>query len=253
MVNIREVPHTKKKKLSLSLSKGDDSMANNYMNSLFGTGSNTSSGIDYSTYGLIKSGSFAKLAKAYYKNESNKTNAVSKDELKAASKKQTDMKQSAVKMKDAAKSLNNAKLYTPVKKEDGTTGLDKEAITKAAKDFVASYNDMIEKAGESDNKNVLRSAVWLTQQVKSNSGVLSDAGIKVGSDNKLTLDEDKLNKASDSTISSVLGDKGGVLSQIAQKGEQIANAASSGGTYNAAAQVSPAVAQILAGSFDAAV
>ena len=256
MDNINIVHSTKKKKqLSLSLSKGDDIMANNYMNSLYGNGSNVSTGIDYSTYSLIRSGGYKKLAKAYYANESKvgKVNSVSKDELKAVAKKQTEMQKSAVNMKDTAKTLNDSKLYQPVTKEDGTTGLDKEAITKAAKEFVSAYNDTIDKAGQSDDKNVLRNTVWLTQQTNANKQILSDVGISVGKDNKLTLDEEKLNSATDSKLTSALSGNSGIMSQIMQKGEQIANAAKSGGTYNAAAQVSPAVNKILAGSFDAAV
>ena len=54
---------------------------------------------------------------------------------------------------------------------------DWEAITKAVKSFVEDYNDVIEKSGESNSKDVLRNAVWLTGITESNKNVLSKIGI----------------------------------------------------------------------------
>ena len=49
---------------------------------------------------------------------------------------------------------------------------DWKAITKAVKSFVDDYNSTVEKAGESDTKNVLRNAAWMTKTTSVRKGCL---------------------------------------------------------------------------------
>ncbi|MCR4643022.1 MAG: hypothetical protein K5697_13475 [Lachnospiraceae bacterium] len=79
-------------------------------------------------------------------------------------------------------------------------GYDWKSITKALKTFIDDYNATVEGAGESNNKNVLRNAAWMTRTTSMSERLLSKVGISVGSGNKLELDEDKLKEADISTL-----------------------------------------------------
>ena len=73
-------------------------------------------------------------------------------------------------------------------------------IQNGVKDFVKSYNSMIDSAGESKSDNVARIAKNLTNYTKINEKVLKSVGITIGSDNKLSVNEDTLGKASISEV-----------------------------------------------------
>ena len=88
--------------------------------------------------------------------------------------KSTLMKSGADALKKSADALNNDELWEKkkIKKKDEKTGkeikvedYDWEAITKAVKSFVEDYNDVVEQAGNSNSKDVLRSAVWMTESI----------------------------------------------------------------------------------------
>lgn len=89
-----------------------------------------------------------------------------------------------------------------IKKKDEKTGeetevedYDWDAITKKVKSFIDDYNDVVKEAGESNTKDVLRNASWMTGMTDKTSHLLSKIGITIGKGNKLELDEDELKKA----------------------------------------------------------
>ena len=66
------------------------------------------------------------------------------------------------------------------KKKDEKTGeeievedYDWDKITKAVKSFVEEYNDVVKEAGESNTKDVLRNASWMTGMTDKNSNMLA--------------------------------------------------------------------------------
>lgn len=77
----------------------------------------------------------------------------------------------------------------------------------AAQSFVDNYNAMIEKVGNSENQNVLRQGVYMVNNAKVYSSALSRAGITLGADNKLKLNDD-LSKVSATDIKSTFGGMG---------------------------------------------
>ena len=127
----------------------------------------TSGGFSLADYASIKNGSYGKLLKAYYAKQ---------DEEKAASggdsvQKGALMKTGADALKKSADALNNDELWEKkkIKKKDEKTreeieveDYDWNAITKAVKSCVEDYNDVVEQAGDSNSKDVLRNAVWMT-------------------------------------------------------------------------------------------
>ena len=132
---------------------------------LMGGATNSSSNL-LSDYASIKNGSYGKLLKAYYAKQDaeSASSGDSKQRL-------TLMRSNADSLKKSADALNNSSLWEKkkMKKKDEKTGEETEvedydwnAITKAVKSFVADYNAVVGQAGDSDTKNILRNAAWMT-------------------------------------------------------------------------------------------
>ena len=155
------------------------------------------------------------------------------------------MRSSADSLKKSAEALGNASLYEKkkFKKKDEETGeetevedYDWDAITKAVKSFVDDYNSVVEQAGNSETKNVLRNAAWMTSITEKAGNLLSKVGITVGKGNKLEFDEDALKEKTAlgksgieldniSTLKSLFTGYGSFGSQISQKASAISSAA----------------------------
>lgn len=184
------------------------------------------------------------MLKAYYAKQDAENSAGTGD----TSQKLTLMKTSADSLKKSADALNDSSLWEKkkIKKKDEETGeetevedYDWEAITKAVKSFIEDYNDVVEEAGESNTKDVLRNASWMTGMTDKNSNLLAKIGITIGKGNKLELDEEALKNADISTIKTVFTGYNSFASKISQKATGISNAANrasstytSNGTYS---------------------
>ena len=143
-----------------------------------------------SDYAAIKNGSYGKLMKAYYAKQDAEKLSGKGD----TSQKLTLMKTSADSLKKSADALNDSSLLEKkkIKKKDEKTGeeievedYDWDKITKAVKSFVEDYNDVVKEAGESNTKDVLRNASWMTGMTDKNSNMLAKIGITIGKGNKL--------------------------------------------------------------------
>ena len=144
------------------------------------------------------------------------------------------MKTSADSLKKSADALNDSSLWEKkkIKKKDEKTGeeievedYDWDKITKAVKSFVEDYNDVVKEAGESNTKDVLRNATWMTGMTDKNSNMLAKIGITIGKGNKLELDEDALKQADISSLKTVFTGYNSFVSKISQKATGISNAA----------------------------
>lgn len=212
--------------------------------SLFGGGApyidNGMGGINVSDYAMIKNGSYGKLMKAYYAKQDADKLSQSGD----SSKTLTLMRSGADSLKKSAEALGDASLYEKkkIKKKDEETGkeievedYDWDAIAKAVKTFVDDYNSVVEQAGNSETKNVLRNAAWMTSITEKAGNLLSKAGITIGKDNKLEFDEEALKKKTSgksgiefdsiSALKSMFTGYGSFASRIAQKASAISSAA----------------------------
>ena len=198
-------------------------------------------GVNVSDYAMIKNGSYGKLMKAYYA----KQDADKLSQAGDSSKMLTLMRSSADSLKKSAEALGNASLYEKkkFKKKDEETGeetevedYDWDAITKAVKSFVDNYNAVVEQAGNSETKNVLRNAAWMTSITEKAGNLLSKVGITVGKGNKLEFDEYVLKEKTAlgksgikfdniSTLKSLFTGYGSFGSQISQKASAISSAA----------------------------
>lgn len=205
---------------------------------------NAGGSFSLSDYAAIKNGSYGKLLKAYYAQQDAEKAAGKGDSVQ----KSTLLKTGADALKKSADALTNPELWEKkaIKKTDEKTGKEIEvedydwnAITKVVKSFVEDYNDVVEETGESNAKDVLRNAVWLTGMVESNETMLSKIGITVGKGNKLELDQEALKKADIQSFKILFTGHNSLADKISMKAGRISNAAArtsgtykSNGTYN---------------------
>ena len=225
---------------------------------LFGATQTVSTGSTFSLsdYASIKNGSYGKLLKTYYANQDAEKISSSKDSVQ----KSTLMRTGADALKKSADALNNDELWEKkkIKKKDEKTGeetevedYDWEAITKAVKSFVEDYNDVIEQAGESNSKEVLRNAVWMTGITESSENVLSKIGITVGKGNKMELDEDALKKADIGTLKIVFTGHNSFVNKVSMKASSISNVAAwSSGTYKSNGKYNNALSELASSKVD---
>ncbi len=191
--------------------------SNNVTSSIFG---NAGSSFSLSDYAMIKSGSYGKLMKAYYAQDSSAKEDSAVNKLVTGSNKDkattiTALKSSSDKLAEAAKALTatgkdsvfNQKDIT-VKDENGveTTeqGYDTEAVYKKVSEFVSAYNSVLSAAGKSDNNRVLSAGANMTTMTAANEDMLNKIGITIAEDNKLSIDEETFKKADMGSVKTMM-------------------------------------------------
>ena len=198
----------------------------NYFSDFFGIGNsssgNDSSGINLADYASIKNGSYRKLLAANYKKEqeaegtSSSTSGVK------------DSKQTLTSISDAASDLQKSvstisSLFKTEKDENGrnVVNYDEDKMYKALKDFVNNYNSLLDEVENAETTSLLRTGTSLVSFTKANQKALEAVGISVGSDNKLSIDEDKFKEASKSSVQSLFQSTGGYAYQIDAKASNL--------------------------------
>ena len=130
---------------------------------------------------------------------------------------------SEMKLSESAKDLRQKALE--LSSMSMTDIKDKDVLVKRVSDFAESYNKAIDAMGKSDSVDALRAGVSMTNSVKTYSGALSRMGLKVGSDNKLTVNEETLRNADNNAVASIFGSSYSPVARIADKAETIGKAA----------------------------
>lgn len=176
-------------------------------------------------YASIKSGTYKKLLKAYYakeEQESKETSTTKKADL-------TSMKEGAQSLKAAAdqlKAKGEGSLFEKVTKtvKDEKTGESKEvtdydydAITKAVQEFADSYNSFLDSAVKQDSSQILKKTTILTNLMKKNAGLLTDAGVSIGANNKLTVDAEKLKEADINVLKTLVQGTNSIADKVATR------------------------------------
>ena len=225
---------------------------------LFGGTQNVSTGSTFNLndYASIKNGSYKKLLKAYYAKQDADKALSGKDTVQ----KSTIMKTGADALKKSADALMDNSLWEKKKisKIDENTGeeiqtdeYDYEAITKAVKSFIEDYNDVIDEAGESNSKEVLRNTVWMIGNTDANKNMLEKIGISIGKGNKMELDEEKLKKADINTLKTIFTGHNSFSNKISMKANSISNAAAwSTGIYKSNGTYSNTLSELVKGKVD---
>jgi len=177
-------------------------------------------------YNSIRSGSYGKLLSAYYKKMNGGDSATEAMQKETANRQLVGGNAST--LKSAAKALSRADFS-----DDTEAG--KEKNLKAVKDFISSYNSVIDTADDVNSKSILRNAVWMTNITSKSAGLLNEIGISVGKDNKLTLDETKWENANISAKSALFNGRQGFAEKMVYKAGQMTNFSAEKASYTASA------------------
>lgn len=207
-------------------------MSNIFGYDLFGSQSSSSSnglfGVNLVDYASIRNGSYRKLVSAHYKNldeEEGKTSS-SKSGVKDSKQTLNSISEAASKLKDSTSALmSNGKdaLFQTKTDESGNryVDYDSDKMYKAIKEFADNYNSMVDAAANSESTSILRSAKSMVSYTNANKKALEAVGITVGSDNKLTVDEDDFKAASKARVESLFHGVGSYAYQISSKADSI--------------------------------
>lgn len=195
----------------------------------FGVGSGFGS-INFSDYAAIRNGSYRRMLKTYYAQQKN-TQTERNDRTAARNKTAgwddyndstglKRMRTEASSLKSAAEACGKSDLW---KSTDGKYNTDK--ITSAIKDFAKKYNNTLEQEEKVSSKDVSRQTGFMKSMTNTMSDALSKVGVTVGSDGKLSVDEEKLKSADMNNVKSLFSGSYSYASQIAGKAGGIASAA----------------------------
>lgn len=197
--------------------------------SVFFGGSSTSSadGVDLTSYMSIKNGSYRRLLKNYYGSQKAEARSAVGDTGATLTK----IRSTADSLQKKSDALYSEKLWATTEKVDEGTGKSTETLSnpetlvKAVKEFADAYNKTIDAAAGSETKAVLRSGGWMDNMTRKNGRLLNEVGITIGSDGKLSVDEEELKKANVTTLKSLFKGVDSYASKVSAKAAAISNSA----------------------------
>ena len=200
-------------------------------NDMFGM--NSSFYGNLSQYNSIKSGAYRKALKSYYKNDAQNNRTDASDEAKPSKQTGSKLDTSNVSLsttKAAAKDLaSSAKKLTGNDKNSvfaDKNKYDKDEAYKAVNDFVSNYNDTVDALKKTSNTTVSNAGSSMTRMTDVMSKGLSKIGINVGSDGKMSIDEDAFKNANASDVRSMFNGSGSYASIVESSASRIATQAS---------------------------
>lgn len=239
--------------------------SSNWFSSMLGGSSSSSSSTSFSSslisdWSMIKNGTYYKLAKQYYgkgttdtedaktQSAENKTEKIALTNAKsnaAALQKAAD----ALVTTDEKKSVFNLKEVTDEETGITTKQYDTEAIYKAVKNFVDSYNEVVKNTIDSDTVSVLRKTLNMVNNTKANENLLEKKlGITIKEDNTLEIDEEKFKAADMGRVKSLFNGLNSLADRVSRSAGDIVSLAtnalknmgsgttySGSGSYNATA------------------
>lgn len=221
----------------MTISGMNASGLNNLFSSLNGSASSSGMfGLNFSDYGLIRSGSYYKLMKSYYAKDASNAQATKdafSNKYNTSTSKEdsivlTKLKSGTDELNESAKALysSNAKAFKKVTKTDAegriTTDYDRDAIYKAVDSFVDDYNSVIKAAGKSDADGIARAAASMVNMTNQNVDALKSVGISIDKDNyTLSIDKDTFQKADVSKIRSIFNGTGSYAYNVATKSSML--------------------------------
>ena len=239
--------------LSLDYSTLFSSLSSSSSSSSSSTNSFFSTDNTLSTYASIKNGSYSKLMKAYYASDSSSSTGSSTSTSVDSATTIASIQSNASSLSKAADALITKGTDSLFNKTDVSTtnadgtktttnDYDMDAIYKAVSSFTDSYNNVLDSASNSSNTSILRQATDMTSLTSEYSDLLSSVGVTIGSDNKLTVDEDTLKSADISTLKTLFNGNSSYAYSIQAASSQIGyaadNEASQANTYTTAGSYS---------------
>lgn len=191
--------------INLSGLKQDYSFLFSSINSSSNNSGNLFTAINLSDYNSIKTGTYGKLLKAYYKKEdtdstdtSSKKDTVNKKENTSA-KELKEVQTEANELRDSASKLMQRGSKSVFKDED------MKKVYDAISDFVEDFNTAVDKGVESGVQSVVKSAEGLVTLARDYREELNQMGITFDKDNRLTIDKDTFMKTDVSKVKDLFG------------------------------------------------
>lgn len=227
-----------------------------------------------SEYASIRSGSYHKLAQKYYSNSSDNSGSItssaarkaarteydykrgdykknldspSKSESSSSSSTSTstskataasiaDVKKNAESLKESSGALTDKSSASVFRQTGGKYDADK--IYDAVSSFVKDYNSVVASAGSSKSTAISNRASSLVNLTSANAKLLGKLGITVGTDKKLSIDEETFKKADMGQVKSLFNTTGGYGYQVGANASMLEyaaqNEASKANTYTQA-------------------
>ena len=194
-----------------------------------------------------------KLYKPYF--DMQKSNAKSASESAAekvkssdTTKKSTTSSSSAVKDKLKTYATNvttsASKLEKAFEKDEVTGEIDRDKALSAAKDFVNSFNELYSSTRQSGNKSVSSKSEFISNMTGAYARKLENAGISVGSDGKLSINEEEFKNADAADLDKIFGKSNSFASFMSSQGKSLAayadTSAYTGSTYTKSGSVASA-------------
>lgn len=100
-----------------------------------------------------------------------------------------------------------------------------DTVASSVKKFTEAYNSTLDAMSKSDSVNALSEGLRMTDTVKMHAKSLKRIGVTIGSDNKLSVNEDVLKKADKNVVKSLLTGNYSPVKRIADRAEDITAAA----------------------------
>lgn len=212
--------------INLSGLKQDYSFLFSNMNSSKNSSMDLFSSINLSDYNSIKTGTYGKLLKAYYKKDDTEdskdtttkkptTNKVDEVHVKEMKEVQTE----ANELRDSANKLVQRGSKSVFKDEDMTK------VYSAVSDFVEDFNSVVEKGKETDSKAITRGASYLTRLAEDYENELNAMGITIGKDDKLTINKDTFMKTDVNKVKDLFNGQNSISYLAATRAVSISNTA----------------------------
>lgn len=212
-----------------------------------------SSGLGSSMYGLaaeymrVRSSSYRKVLKTYYNlqnnsDSSNSSSAVDKLANNAAGN-YSNVKTSANNLYSSAKELYTTGTESLFNKTDtevvnSETGekttvsdYDKDSIISAVKGFVSDYNSVVSAVNKANNFSITAKENSMLSQTNTYADKLSEIGITIGTDSKLSVDEEKLSTADFDSVKELFNGVSSFAYKTAQNAFYVSQAAVSAAAF----------------------
>lgn len=202
--------------------------------SLFGYGR---SGLGSSLYSSIsqlagvRSGAYRKALQSYYSKDTTTQKSSAKNALtsKTSAKNVLQMDSlSAVKTEASGLSSSAGKLTDTGKGNlfQSKDTYDADAAYKAVSEFVNNYNDTVAALAKTDNIAVKSSGNSMIRMTNIMQNSLSRVGVSVGTDGKLSVDEEAFRSADMNTVKSLFGGSSSYAKIVGSSAERIQAAVS---------------------------
>ena len=203
-------------------------------------------------YASIKNGSYGKLMNAYYGTGRERVSQIANPSTLSTAKDSTkqlkEIEGAAETLKASADKLLVSGAGSVFAEKDVTTvdengvsstksDYDREAIYKAISNFVDDYNNLLERAGGARASSISGKISSLANMTNANKNTLDRIGVTIGTDGKLSIDEEKFMASDMATAKSLFNGTGSYGFRVSAQASWIdfaaTNEASKSNTYNA--------------------